>query len=496
MHRQRREFCQSIMAASLAGAISITGSRAVASTSSQHLPAQIDAVRLDGKSTSIQRAALAELDDSLRGSLLVEGDYGYDGARRIWNGMHERFPALIAQAGSAGDVANVVTFARENGLLLSVKGGGHSWPGRSVADNALMLDLHSMNNVTINVKNQRAKVGGGALLYSLDHAAQRHGLATTAGVVSHTGVGGLTLGGGFGRLNRKLGLTIDNLLSATLVTADGQVRRISAEADPDLFWAIRGGGGNFGVVTEFEFQLHDVGQQMLGGTILWPIRQARDVLRFYTEFAASMSDEMYVAPTLTTGPGGEAVLLMDVCFCGDPRKGEAELADLRKRGRPMSDGVRLQPYLALQRRMDSLSPPGIRSYTKSGMLSSFTPPLVDDLLAGYEPGKGVNIGSFATGGKISRIDEQATAWPHRNAQMMMYSVAFWHDPGDDAARIKSVRQHWSLFEAHTGGYYANIQAEDVDVANNFGPAYPRLRSIKRDNDPQNLFRLNSNIPPA
>lgn len=496
MHKQRRQFCQSIMAASLAGAIPFAGRRAMASTSSPHLPAQIDAVRLDGKSTSIQRAALAELDDSLRGSLLVEGDYGYDGARRIWNGMHERFPALIAQAATAGDVAHVVTFARENGLLLSVKGGGHSWPGRSVADNALMLDLHSMNDVTINVKDRRAKVGGGALLYSLDHAAQRHGLATTAGVVSHTGVGGLTLGGGFGRLNRKLGLTIDNLLSATLVTADGQVRRISAEADRDLFWAIRGGGGNFGVVTEFEFQLHELGQQMLGGTILWPIQQARDVLKFYAEFATSMSDEMYIAPTLTTGPGGEAVLLMDVCFCGDSRRGEVELAELRKRGRPISDGVRLQPYLALQRRMDSLSTPGIRSYTKSGMLSTFSPSLIDDLLAGYEPGKGVNIGSFATGGEISRIDEQATAWPHRNAQMMMYSVAFWRDPGDDAARIKSVRQHWSTFEPHTGGYYANIQAEDVDVASNYGPAYPRLRAIKRDNDPLNLFRLNSNIPPA
>ena len=495
MNTPRRHFCRSMIAASLAGAVPFGGRLAEAAISSRHLPAEIAALKLDGSTTSIERAALLELADSLRGPLLFDGDYGYDDARGIWNGMHDRFPALVAQAADAADVANIVTFARERELLLSVKGGGHSWPGRSVADNALMLDLQSMNDVTVDVRNRRARSGGGALLYSLDHAAQRHGLATTAGVVSHTGVGGLTLGGGFGRLNRKLGLTIDNVVSATLVTADGRVRQVSEENDQDLFWAIRGGGGNFGVATEFEFQLHEFGRRMLGGVILWPMEQARDVLKFYADFIAHMSDEMYIAPTLTTAPGGKAVLLMDVCYCGDPRRGESELAALRKRGRPLSDSVQLHPYLALQRRMDSLSPPGIRSYTKSGMLSAFTPALIEDLLEGYAAGKGVNIGSFATGGQIARIDEEATAWPHRNAQMMMYSVAFWHDPSDDDARIESVRQHWSAFEPHTGGYYSNIQAEDVDVARNFGPAYRRLQAIKREHDPINLFRLNSNIQP-
>ena len=290
--------------------------------------------------------------------------------------------------------------------------------------------------------------------------------------------GGLTLGGGFGRLNRKLGLTIDNLVSAEVITADGQVRRVSAAENEDLFWAIRGGGGNFGVVTEFEFKLHELGTRMLGGVIAWPIALARDVLDFYAEFVTKMSDEMYVAPTLTTAPNGSGMIAMDVCYCGDPRQGENELAALRKIGRPASDGVQLLPYLTMQSRMNALSPPGIRSYTKSGMLGAFTPALIDDLIDGYEPGKGVNIGSFATGGQIARIDDHATAWPHRNAQMMMYSVSFWSNASDDEARVNSVRRHWSVFEPHTGGYYANIQADSVDVASNYGPAFARLQSIK------------------
>lgn len=496
MKRSRRQFCQSAIAASLTSAIAIDSAFVQAATTSRHLPSEIPAMALNGNTKTIEGAALKELAENLQGILLLKDDYGYDGARKIWNGMHDRFPALIVRAANMSDVSIVVTFARERGLLLSVKGGGHSWPGRSVADNALMIDLHSMNDVTVDVAGRRAKTGGGTLLGALDHATQRHGLATTAGVVSHTGVGGLTLGGGFGRLNRKLGLTIDNLLSAKIVTADGQKRRVSADENQELFWAIRGGGGNFGVVTEFEFELHQLGTRMLGGIIAWPIAQARDVLDFYAEFVTTMSDEMYIAPTLTTAPNGSAVITMDVCYCGDPGTGEMELAALRKIGRPVSDGIHLLPYLTMQSRMNALAPPGIRSYTKSGMLSAFTPALIDDLIDGYEPGTGVNIGSFATGGRIARIDEQATAWPHRNAQMMMYSVSFWSNAANDEARIDSVRRHWSVFEPHTGGYYSNIQAESVDVASNFGPVYQRLQSIKGRYDSTNLFRLNSNIPPA
>ena len=253
---------------------------------------------------------------------MMSGHPDYDSARRIWNGMHDKRPALIARVASAADVSEAVTFARERDLLVAVRGGGHSWPGKSVCDGGLMIDLSAMNDVTIDVDDQRALVGGGALLNNLDTASLEHGLVTTAGVVSHTGVGSFTLGGGFGRLNRKHGLTIDNLLAVEIVTADGQVRVASAEQDPDLFWAVRGGGGNFGVVTRFEYQLHRFDRNVLSGMISWPIEQAREVLSFYADWYLGLSDDLYVGPVMLTMPDGTGVLAMEVVYASDPVKGE------------------------------------------------------------------------------------------------------------------------------------------------------------------------------
>src|SRR5688572_25392336 len=281
MRLSRRAFCQSGSAVVAGTLLPVFPALSQAGTAGRQLPSTVRAVKLDGSATSIEAAALRELSGSLDGPLVLDGDFGYDGARQIWNGMHDRRPAVIVRARSTGDVVNAVNFARERELLLAVKGGGHSWPGHSTADGALMIDLSAMNEVTVDPGLRRAKVGGGALLYDLDFASMRHGLATTAGIVSHTGVGGLTLGGGYGRLGRKLGLTIDNLVSAELVGADGRVRRLSAEDDQDLFWAIRGGGGNFGVVTGFEYALHEVPPGMYGGVIQWPLAAARDVLLHY-----------------------------------------------------------------------------------------------------------------------------------------------------------------------------------------------------------------------
>jgi FAD/FMN-containing dehydrogenase len=496
MKLSRRTFCKSGSAAAAVAMLPSAGAFGQANVAARSVPSEIRAVKLDGSATSIEGAALRELAGSLDGQMLLNGDFGYDGARQIWNGMHDRHPAAIVRARSSADVGLAVTFARERELLLAVKGGGHSWPGHSTADGAVMIDLAEMNEVRLDPGARRARVGGGALLYDLDFASLRHGLATTAGIVSHTGVGGLTLGGGYGRLGRKLGLTIDSLVAAELVCADGRARRLSAGEDKDLFWAIRGGGGNFGVVTEFEFELHEVPPDMYGGVIQWPLAAARDVLHYYAEHSSGFSDEMFVSPGMITAPDGSARLAIDICYCGDPRNAERELAPLRAVARPAQDGAAPTSYLTMQTRMDGVARPGIRSYIKSGMIRAFTPALIDALLDGFEPGKGYVVNSFATGGRIAQVDETATAWPHRNAHSMIAAVAFWPDAGLDGARIGAVRSLWSKLEPHVGGYYANIQTDDIEVAGNYGPVYRRLLSIKNAYDPKNLFRLNSNIRPT
>ena len=495
MKFSRRRFFQSALTASSVSLFPGSLVWGQAAKSSRAFPAEIAAVKLNGTDTSIEGAAVRELAESLQGQLLTSGDFGYHGARRIWNGMHDRHPAIIVRAQSTADVANAVNFARERELLLAIKGGGHSWPGRSVADNAIMIDLSAINDVIVDPVERRARIGGGALLAALDLATLGHGLVTTAGIVSHTGVGGLTLGGGYGRLGRNFGLTIDNLVSAELVVANGRSLRVSAEENPDLFWAIRGGGGNFGVVTEFEFALHRASPDMYGGIMSWPTSRARDVLDYYAENSADFPNELFMAPGMVTGPDGSAMLMMDVCFCGHPSAAERALAPLRAVARPAVDGAVPASYLTMQTRMDGLTRPGIRSYIKSGMVREFTPELIDTLLSSFEPGKGVVINSFATGGKIAEISETATAWPHRNAHSMIAAVSFWSDPALDEARIGSTRSHWSELDPHTGGYYANIQADDIEVVGNYGPVYERLVAVKSNHDPLNLFRLNSNIKP-
>ena len=274
----RRKFCRTALAASVAAAIPVLPGCERKAPVATDADTSIRGISLDGAELELEKAAIRELGESMTGPVLRSGHAEYDGARKIWNGMHDKRPALIARCFNAEDASQAVTFARERGLLTAVRGGGHSWPGKSVCDDGIMIDLSPMHSVTADGDKRRAYAQGGALLGALDGAAHEHGLITTAGVVSHTGVGGYTLGGGFGRLNRKLGLTIDNLVSAEIITADGKIRRVSGDQDADLFWAIRGGGGNFGVVTEFEFQLHPFDRNLLSGMIVWPIEQARDVL--------------------------------------------------------------------------------------------------------------------------------------------------------------------------------------------------------------------------
>ena len=280
----RRSFCKTTVAASVAASLPVLTACGKKAPVATEAVASIKAVSLDGSELELEKAAIRELGESMSGPVILSEHPGYESARMIWNGMHDKRPALIARCLSNDDVAHAVTFARERGILTAVRGGGHSWPGKSVCDDGLMIDLSQMHNVGIDTDSQLAFTGGGALLGNLDDAALEKGLVTTAGVVSHTGVGGYTTGGGFGRLNRKYGLTIDNLVSAEVVTADGQIREVSADNEPDLFWAIRGGGGNFGVVTQFDFQLHEFDRNVLSGMIVWPIAQAKDVLEIYAEW--------------------------------------------------------------------------------------------------------------------------------------------------------------------------------------------------------------------
>jgi FAD/FMN-containing dehydrogenase len=347
---KRREFCRTSLAASFAAAypfLAGCGREAPVTPAAMPTATQaesgIAAVTLDGAEIELEKAAIRELGEASTGDILLAGQPGYDSARKVWNGMHDKHPALIARCVNEGDVQNAVTFARERDLLVAVRGGGHSWPGKSVCDGGMMIDLALMHSATVDAAAQQASVQGGALLGHLDTASLAQGLVTTAGVVSHTGVGGFTLGGGFGRLNRKYGLAVDNVLAADIVTADGQLRTISAEQDPDLFWAIRGGGGNFGVVTRFVYQLHPFDRNVLSGLIVWPVEQAREVLDFYGDWYTGLSDDLYVGPAMLTLPDGTSVIAFEVVYAGDPAMGEKELEPARRIGKPIEDGVKVHP---------------------------------------------------------------------------------------------------------------------------------------------------------
>lgn len=467
----------------------VLAARAIADTN-------IPAVSLHGAALELEKAAVNELAESLSGEVLLSGHPAYNEVRRIWNGMHDKHPALIARCIDAQDVASAVTFARERDLLVAVRGGGHSWPGKSVCEGGLMIDLSMMNSVKVDPQRKRAFAKGGALLNALDTASREHGLITTAGVVSHTGVGGFTLGGGFGRLNRKFGLAIDNLESAEIVTADGSVRRVSDDEQPDLFWAIRGGGGNFGVVTEFGYRLHPFPRKVYSGNIVWPIEEAREVLRFYADWYAELSDEMYAGPAMLTMPDGTSVVVMEVVYAGDPSQGEKELAPLLRIGKPLENGVALNDYMMMQTQEDATFAHGIRSYAKNGMVREVTPALVDAMIDSFVPDPRLAFFTHTSGGAVKRVDELATAFPHRNAETMIIVAGAWTDPEDDLETIKTARAWFARLEPHTGGYYTNIEYEGEAAAGNYGPAYPRLSRIKARHDPMNLFRLNSNIEPV
>ena len=493
----RRKFCRTAIAAGVAASyplLSACGrSESPVATSAN---TSIRGISLDGAELELEKTALKELGDAMQGPVMLSGHPDYNGARKIWNGMHDKRPALIARCMNSQDVSHAVTFARERDLLVAVRGGGHSWPGKSVCDDGLMIDLSQLTDVAIDTDKKRALVGGGALLGHLDQASLPHGLVTTAGVVSHTGVGGFTLGGGYGRLNRKHGLAVDNLRSARIITADGQVRNVSAYENADLFWAIRGGGGNFGVVTQFEFELYPFDRNVLSGTIVWPVEQARDVLEFYAEWSPGLSDNLYTGPMMATMPDGTGMVMVEVVCAAEPAAGEKALAPLRALGAPMDDGIKMQDYTVMQTQEDAAFAHGVRSYAKNGMVKEWTQELVDTMIASFVFDPRMAMFTHTAGGAMNRVGDVDTAFPHRNAQTMLSVGGGWTDPEMDGEAMALGRDWFSKLAPFTGGYYDNIQSNPETVASNYGPAHKRLSKIKGQYDAGNLFRLNSNIAPA
>jgi len=493
----RRKFCKTTLAAGTAAAYPLLAACEKKGTVATVANTSIRGISLDGAELELEKAAIKELGDAMTGPVMLSGHPDYNGARKIWNGMHDKHPALIARCQNAEDICHAVDFARERSLLVAVRGGGHSWPGKSTCDDGMMLDLADMKNVDVDMAGQTAWCQGGALLGHLDDATLEHGLVTTAGVVSHTGVGGFTLGGGFGRLNRKYGLTIDNVLGAEIVTADGAVRQVSADNELDLFWAIRGGGGNFGVVSKFHFQLHPMDRNVFSGMLVWPVEQAREVLSFYAEWSPTVSRELYVGPVMATMPDGTGIVAMEVVYNGDPAAGEEELAPMRAIGTMIDDSVKLQDYKVLQTHEDATVAHGIRSYAKNGMVKEFTQALVNDMIDAYIPDPRAAIFTHTAGGAVKDHGELDTAFPHRNAESMIVYFTGWTDPAQDEEGKAMCKQWHAALESHTGGYYDNIEWEgDKSVVGNYGPNYARLARVKGQFDPGNLFRMNSNIKPG
>ena len=433
--------------------------------------------------------------------MLSPVDGPYDQARKVWNGMIDHRPALIARCAGVADVVRAVNFARDNDLLVSVRGGGHNVAGKAVCDGALMIDLAEMRSVQVDTHNRTALVEGGAILKDLDHQTQVYGLATTAGVVDTTGVAGLTLGGGVGWLARKHGLSCDNLLSVELVTADGQVLKASSEENADLFWGVRGGGGNFGIVTSFEYRLHPVGPTILGGSLFHPLEKAREALKFYYEYSSAAPDELVANAHLVTSPAGERLLNISVCYTGPIGQGERVLQPLRQFGPPLSDEIGPITYLELQSRGSLRFAENLFYYWKTHFLNEISDAAIDVMVNHFAtvPSPLTALGLQQYGGAVSRVGQSETAFGHRDAQYDCIPASVWSDPKDSELNIEWSREIWELMKPFsTGGEYVNNlgdEGEDRVIAA-YGDNYDRLVALKNKYDPNNFFRLNANVKPT
>ena len=499
---KRRAFVRSTFAAAVGVAVPSSSSLLARYRAVTQDQADLDAITGDGGQVTLRGKAVAELGSRLQGRLLLARHEGYEEARRILNPSFDKRPALIAQVTGTADIRAAVEFAAEHSLLLAVKCGGHSFSGKSTCDGGMMIDLSPFRNVRVDPKARTARVTGGSLLALLDHESMAYGLVTTMGTVSHTGVGGLVTGGGFGRLARRFGLAVDNLTAVDVVTADGQLRHANKDENPDLHWGVRGGGGNFGIVTSFEFQLHPMQRTVVGGNILFPIARARELLNFYAEFSAEAPDELAIGIVMLRPPGGAPGMVgFSVCYSGSESEAEHVLAPVRRLGQPLVDGIQAMDYVALQRSGDTADPRARAAYLKSGFVPEFPPGLISAIVDGFEghPSRTTIIAYGQTGGAIGRVPNDATSFSHRDSAGNLLGIIDWSFGDDPTDHIAWLREYWATLQPFTQGFYTNDVAADATamaINANYRENYPRLVAIKNKYDPTNLFRLNANVQPT
>jgi len=449
----------------------------------------------------ISTPALEDLRSAVRGEVLLPQDARYDDARQIFNAMIDHRPALIARCAGAADVVTCVDFARAHGLEVSIRGGGHNVSGKAVCDGGLMIDLASMKSTRVDPARRAVQAEPGLTLAELDRDCQRFGLATPTGIVSATGIAGLTLGGGIGWLGGKHGLACDNLISVDIVTADGKLLTASPTEHADLFWAVRGGGANLGVVTSFEYRLHEVGP-VLGGAVAWPLDQAKRMLRFYGEFTQSCPDELSANATFATAEDGTPVLGIALAWIGPLDAGERAIKALRSCGSPLVDAIAPMSFVDLQRGGDSAFPRGRRHYWKAGFLRRLGPDAIDVLVhfAATRPTPHTMIGLQQMHGAAARVSPVDTAFAHRHDQWDCMILTQWDRPGDDERNIQWTRELYAHMEPYFDDravYVNDLGADEGDrVRAAYGANYDRLAAIKAKYDPVNFFRWNQNVATA
>jgi FAD/FMN-containing dehydrogenase len=449
---------------------------------------------------TIQAGTIDDLRAAVRGRVITAADAGYDDARKVWNAIIDRRPAAIVRCRSAADVIAAVHFARDTRLPLAVRGGGHNVAGRCTCDDGIVIDFSEMKGIRVDPVGKTVRAEPGLRWSEFDRETQAFGLATTGGTVGDTGIAGLTLGGGFGWLGGRHGMTADNLLSADVVLANGQLVHASERENPELFWALRGGGGNFGVVTSFEYKVHPVGPTIVGGIIVHPFPQAREALRFYGEFIRQAPDDLTVAAVMMTTPDGQKACGFVAAYAGSVEDGLEAVKPLKAFGTPVIDMIGPVPYAAQQSLLEGAMPPNLRNYWKADFLDGMSDGVIDVAVEAY--GRALSPMSallfFPIHGRASRIAADATAYPHRHG-IHIGIYALWNDPAQDRPHIEWVRRTWDAAQPFVpGGVYVNELGEDEGdsrVQQAYAGNYERLRTIKRTYDPGNLFCLNANIKP-
>lgn len=440
------------------------------------------------------------LRSALSGTLIRPEDAEYASACALWNGMIDKKPALFARCSDSRDIVAAVNFARDNGLQISVRGGGHNAAGKALVDDGLVIDLTAMRDVQVDPDNRTAEAQGGATWAEFDAATHAHGLATTGGLISSTGIAGLTLGGGFGWLMRSYGMACDNLIGAEVVTASGEIVNVSESENSDLLWGLRGGGGNFGVVTKFVYRLHPV-HTVLGGMIVHPFERARDAMRHYRDFSQTAPDELTVYCPMMTSPDGDRIIAFIVCYNGDVERGQELIKPLLEWGPPLVADVGPMPYPQMQQLLDEGFPPGLQVYWRGDFVQTLTDDVIDTLVDQFEgvtsPLSALVIEQF--GGASRRVPRDATAFVHREADYNLAIVSRWADPSEADRHIAWARDLHNAVLPHSAGAYVNYLGEEGEdrVRAAYGPdVYDRLAELKAKYDPDNLFRVNQNIQPA